>query len=375
MQTKILLVSYRLGYSSLLYWDGILSSIKENYNNFRVFTAWPSLATQNNELCTEELLNGVKYYHNKDKISQKLFFIPLPFFIYHIYKNKPDLIILNEFNFANVYTLFFKFLYKKSSFLLLVESDPAVGRGGYKHTFFRKVLRKYIVNGVDEILTNNILGSDYLTSELNADQSKLNVLPYLTSCPPSKSCQIAENVDDIVNLLFVGQLVERKGIIYLLKALSQLPLVSQNKLSVKIVGDGSLRAELELIKEKNKLNFVEFTGKISFEEISDLYQKADLFVLPTLHDYRALVGFEAIYFGCALIASVYDGSRFETVKEHRNGFIVDPLNVTEFSSAIDTLVMDRKLLEIYKNNSIEISKNYSLERCNSNLLSVIEKLV
>ena len=34
MDKKILLVSYRLGYDSLLYWDSILSGIKKRFNKF-----------------------------------------------------------------------------------------------------------------------------------------------------------------------------------------------------------------------------------------------------------------------------------------------------------------------------------------------------
>ena len=110
MENKILFISYRLGYESLLYWDNILSSIKSEFKNFRVFTANIPQVTNDKSVTTEQKLTGVKYYYNKNTINHNLSFTPMPFFIIDIIRYKPDVIIINEFNLASFYTVFFRWL-------------------------------------------------------------------------------------------------------------------------------------------------------------------------------------------------------------------------------------------------------------------------
>ena len=44
--------------------------------------------------------------------------------MWHLWKNSPELIILNEFNLLTVYGVFYCFFDKKPRILLLVENDP-----------------------------------------------------------------------------------------------------------------------------------------------------------------------------------------------------------------------------------------------------------
>jgi hypothetical protein len=113
MDKKILLISYRLGMSKLLYWDTILSAIKKEYFNFRVFTAFPKLETNDKSISTEHELDGLKFYKNIGKTNASLLYIPLPFFLIKIYRIKPDLIILNEFNLSCFLCINFQFFFQK----------------------------------------------------------------------------------------------------------------------------------------------------------------------------------------------------------------------------------------------------------------------
>ena len=192
---KVLLLSYRLGYDSLLYWDKMLSGIKDSFENFKVYTAWPSLKTKNDLVVTEEKLKGIKYYHNRDKISQRLIYIPFPFFILDILRYKPNIIILNEFNLVNFYVILFKFLYKDTKLLLLVESDPGVGNKIFKKKTIRYYYRKFITKRIDLIQTNNQLGMNYLTKYLDIDSKKIIVAPYLTSSPDKIDSNITKELN------------------------------------------------------------------------------------------------------------------------------------------------------------------------------------
>ncbi len=374
MNKKILLISFRLGYESLLYWDAILSNIKAKYINFRVFTANKEQVTNDKSVKTEQKLTGLKYYHNKNKINQSLLFIPFPFFIIDIIKYKPNVIILNEFNLACFYTVLFKMFYSNTKILLLVESDPNIGNNKPIKKNIKYFTRKYITNRVDKIVTNNTLGEKYLIEILGSQPSKIKTAPYLTSTPKKTSKYIKTN-NSLINFLYVGQLVDRKGIIYFLKALDSLEQNIKNRIVVKIVGDGVLMSFLNNYIEKNNLNFIELTGKIPFEELNHYYQQADCFVLPTLHDYRALVGFEALHFGCAIIDSIYDGARFEVVEEGINGYIIDPKNSKEFTKAILNIVINNELRESFCKKSLQKSSSFSQEKCDKNLIDTLQSII
>lgn len=373
MKNKILLLSYRLGYDSLLYWDNILSSINDNFSNFRVFTAHPSIKSKNGLLSTEERLTGIKYHKNPTKTYGKLYFFPMPFFVKEIIKYKPDVIVLNEFNLANFYALFFKVFYRKTKFILLVESDPGLGNIKHKKNTIRLYYRQYISKKVDLILTNNNLGLNYLNEYLNIDLNKITQAPYLTSCPENNIIKDSTN-NKFINFLYVGQIIERKGLIYLFEALDLLPSKVKNSIHFDIIGGGDMELELKKYVEDKELTFVNFRGKLPFNELSQYYYNADCFVLPTLHDYRALVGFEALYYGCAIIDSIYDGARFEVVEEGKNGYIINPKNIDEFSSAIIKIAEDKNKLESFKNHSLKIVKSFTYQECNNNLIDAIRKV-
>jgi glycosyltransferase involved in cell wall biosynthesis len=374
MDKKVLLLSYRLGYNSLLYWDSILSGVKKKHTNFRVFTAWDNLSTKDKSITTEERLKGIKYYKNKNKINQKLFFIPLPLFLIDVFKYKPDVVILNEFNITSFYMVVYKLLFKKVKLLLLVESDPNVGNKSHTKKGIRYLYRKFITKKVDLIHTNNNLGLKYLVNGLDVNKNSIEVNPYLTSEP--LLCKTPERSinEKKIKFLYVGQHVERKGLINFLEALSILSNADKVKISVDFIGSGNQEKMLKDFSVKNNLTFINFHGQIEFEKLSNYYAEADCFVIPTLHDYRALVGFEALHYKCAVIDSIYDGARFEVVEENKNGFIIDPKDTNTFSQKLHEIISNQKMLEEFKNHSLIISKNYTAQKCTQNLIDSIERV-
>lgn len=373
MKHKVLFISARLGYDSLLYWNEPLKAIKHQFHYFRVFTAWPRLYSDDQKVFTEYKLTGFKWFYKKGTAFQKVIFIPLPLFLKDVFLFKPDVIIINEFNLASFWVVFFKFLFKKSKILLLSESDPGLGIGRYKEGFLKSKLRRFIVRKSDLVLTNNELGKNYLVDLLRASPDKVIQQPYMTSCPNFVS-KTSSKRDEVV-FLYVGQLIERKGIANFLIALSLLPPDMRNIIQVNIIGDGELRTHLEDMSKNLNLNFVNFKGKQAYENVSRYYQEADAFVLPTLFDYRALVGFESLHYGCAMITSIYDGARKEVVRDGGNGFIIDPKNHHEFSNKLQLLIKDRCLLENFKLQSLEMSESYSIEKCNSNIIGAVKSLL
>lgn len=144
-----------------------------------------------------------------------------------------------------------------------------------KRKLFRKD-RAYFYKHVDKI----IAVSDYIYSQALAN-----------GCPKEKLVKHSIGIDlqkfetvkseaSSPQLLFVGRLVEKKGCIYLLNALSQLQLKYPD-ISLIIVGDGPLKSSLQLKVKAEKLN-VEFVGKQSPEQIRDRLSSAWVFTAPSI---------------------------------------------------------------------------------------------
>ncbi len=131
-------------------------------------------------------------------------------------------------------------------------------------------------------------------------------------------------MEDEIVMLYVGQLIERKGVGYLLKAIASLDRERRRRIRLAIVGDGPERVTLERLARGLGIGGqVLFTGRVPRRELLRWYAAAHVFVLPSLSEGRPTVINEAMAAGCAVIASQISGIP-EQVTDGYNGFLVPP---------------------------------------------------
>lgn len=163
--------------------------------------------------------------------------------------------------------------------------------------------------------------------------------------------------EDII-ILYVGQLIPRKNLKTLLKA---IPIVLQSlsqetKENVKfvIVGGGPEEKKLKkLALELNINNHVIFTGRVSFGELKEWYGIADIFVLPSLSEGKPVAIYEAMSSECAIIASDINGIP-EQVFESINGFLISPNDTQNLAEKILYLLENPQELERMKKGSRQL---------------------
>ena len=130
-------------------------------------------------------------------------------------------------------------------------------------------------------------------------------------------------------LLFVGQLIELKGVDRLLQAIS---LLSQNVELQLVFHVDTLRDRLEqLARELGLQNRVSFLGAQSPEELRVLYQRSDLFVLPSFAESLPSVITEAMLCGTPVVATDVGGIR-DQLKGY--GMVVPPQDAKALARAI-----------------------------------------
>jgi len=137
--------------------------------------------------------------------------------------------------------------------------------------------------------------------------------------------------------LFVGRLVEQKGVHFLIKA------IAETKLHAVIVGDGPLRLYLQNLSRSLGVDKqMHFVGTIPSNELPKFYAEAAVFVVPSLAEGLPLVGLEAMASGLPLLGSRISGIS-EIINHGHNGFSVRPGDIGHLRKRLIQLFEDASL--------------------------------
>lgn len=142
--------------------------------------------------------------------------------------------------------------------------------------------------------------------------------------------------DRPLKLVAVCQLERRKGIDRILQAVRGLPKGLQERLSLVVIGDGSLRASLEQAAREALPARVTVLGHRSAEFIRAALHVSDAFILGSLLDPNPLSPIEAAFAGCPLLLSSLVGNVEELIVEGETGYAFDPRSLTDIQRAIAT---------------------------------------
>jgi len=144
--------------------------------------------------------------------------------------------------------------------------------------------------------------------------------------------------DDVVLLLSVGYLEERKGHAYVLRALRELRQKGYN-VYYKIVGDGPQKKALEtLTRELGLADMVSFEGYKSHAEVWPYFAECDIFVLPSWNEAFGIVYIEALALGKPVIGCEGEGGP-EDLKALGDCIeLVKPRDVESLVSALQCLI-------------------------------------
>ncbi len=165
-----------------------------------------------------------------------------------------------------------------------------------------------------------------------------------------------------VRILFLARLVSKKGLLYLLKALSHLSREFPH-LVLTVVGEGEDRKRFETYVKVNKLKKnVFFTGTVSDKKRRQLYQQADIFCAPYVDEGYGLTVLEAMACGCPIVGFRNEAFR-ETLKGYPNReLLVKPRDIGALTQALKKLIIDPHLRKKIRAWGIENSRKYSWDK-------------
>ena len=179
-------------------------------------------------------------------------------------------------------------------------------------------------------------------------------------------------------LCSVGRLVPRKGVAWFVS--NVMPLLPDDVVFL-VAGEGPDRARIEsAIAERNVSSRVKLLGSVSDAELEQLYQGADLFVMPNVPVANDMEGFglvmlEAGLCGLPTIASELEGIT-DVVHEGETGHLVPPLDAAAFAAVILRYYEDASLLAYASARARDVTlAKFEWGRVVDRYLSVLQQLV
>jgi len=170
--------------------------------------------------------------------------------------------------------------------------------------------------------------------------------------------------DKPLRVLFLGQVILRKGIQYLIEAAR---LLEKEAIHFDIVGSIGISEEAVASATSN----MTFHGPVSRDRTDEFYRAVDLFVLPTLSDGFALTQLEAMAHGLPVIATPNCG---EVVSDQVDGLIIPASDSNALAEAFQLLIQDPEKLRSMSAATGAKVKQFSLMRLGENLEEVEKKL-
>ncbi len=251
-------------------------------------------------------------------------------------------------------------------------------RGRLANQFMRK-LANYeaeTAKNATLIVTISRVSLQKMQKHYNVDPSKVRIVP--NGVDPEKfkpqenpaTLKRQFGLDDKPVVLFVGNLIPRKGLPFLLEAAKKI-VKEQSDVRFVVVGDGPLKNQLTSdLKNANLSGNFTLFSRLNEDELAAMYGCADVFVLPSVQEGQGIVLLEAQAAGKPVVAFNIGGVN-EAVVNGETGLLVGRGNSSELADALLRLLSDDDLREKMGAAGRQfVMQNYTWDICAQRMLSV-----
>jgi phosphatidyl-myo-inositol alpha-mannosyltransferase len=186
---------------------------------------------------------------------------------------------------------------------------------------------------------------------------------------------ITQYKDGKLNILFVGRIEPRKGLVYLIKAYKKIKSDYPDT-RLLVVGPGLwFRRKYELQVKLAGIKDVVFTGRVSYKELPRYYATADIFCAPaTGRESFGIILLEAMAMGKPIIASRIEG--YASVITHkREGLLVPPKDPASLAHALELCIKNRILRQGMGDQGLVTVRQYDWPIIARRVLEYYEKII
>ncbi len=227
---------------------------------------------------------------------------------YHILRSIPDQIPVIAQSHASSPTLI-RSLFNGTPLMLLEPFESLIQK-----TYFKKVDQFFCLNEEEKKEFSKY--GNAIIQPMGIDFNKFKPIKKETALK-------AFGLEDKKYILYVGRLVEIKGINYLIRGVKDI--LSKYDITLLIAGEGPYKDELNnLIEDLGISDYVEFMGFVENEKLPYLYNIADTTIFPSVMEPYGVVPIESLACQTSLIATNV-GAIPEITSHFRGGYQVVPV--------------------------------------------------
>ena len=200
-----------------------------------------------------------------------------------------------------------------------------------------------------------------------------------TSISENETSAIVKQISNLDYILHVGTLEKRKNLVALIQAFKivrengfpNLKLVLVGKASNKITLDDS-SAIKEAIMQQQLTNGVILTDYLCDADVQQLYQKAKLYVFPSINEGFGIPVLEAFKYQVPVVIA-NNTCLPEVAGQGAKSF--NPFSVQDMANAISTLLKDEPLRQTYIEKGNAQLRNFTWEKTAASLMQLFKKAV
>lgn len=303
---------------------------------------------------TDNSFKNLKLLNNKWPLNPFIYSLLLPF----LYKKELSGVSTYKTNqlSGSLPALFCKFLYNKK-FILREGFSLSIllRKTGVRKIkiFLVTILERASYFFADKIIVSTSIAKDYLIRHYKVDPSKISIIPN------GIDLQLFNHVREIKRergrILFVGRLSKEKNLFALLEAIRGI-----GSIHLIIIGQGYLKDKLIRRVREQKLK-VTFLDTIHNDNLFIEYNKAEIFVLPSLSEGNPKVLLEAMACQTLVMGSNIPGIN-NIIKNRINGLLFDPTPESIRGSILEVLNNRSLLASLTTNARMDIEGNFDLNK-------------
>ena len=218
---------------------------------------------------------------------------------------------------------------------------------GWQQVIYSAVEKRYL-KSADGFIYNSHNTRREVEALVGDKKSSVIAYPAGDRFQPDLTLELIESraqQDSPLKILFLGNVIPRKGLQTLLEALN---LIAENNWRLSIIG--SLLLDSKYV-QLNKLyvqshgleDKIVFYGLLEDEQLKEVLRTSHILAVPSYHEGFGIAYLEGMGYGLPAIASTAGGAS-EVVTHGVNGYLVPPDDCAKVSKHIAQLVNDRQLL-------------------------------
>ncbi|MCO6455849.1 MAG: glycosyltransferase family 4 protein [Pirellulaceae bacterium] len=255
---------------------------------------------------------------------------------------RPDVVLSAELGFRSLMSALYQAERPDAALVLwaMVSEHTEQGRGAA-----RQMLRHWLLRRADRVVVNGQSGARYVRRFGVADQ-RIDRVPYTAAGAVAAGVTAGERARHRsapeFDLLCVGQLIERKGIVPLVEQLAAwVARHPQRPVRLAIAGSGPLRERIETRPLPAQLTIC-CLGELGHDQLAAVYARSGALVMPSLADEWGLVVNEALAAGLPVLGSVYSQAVEELLVDGRNGWLYRPDDAGQVQRALDRVLLAQR---------------------------------